>query len=137
MSVRDLIPWGRSNDRAPTVYRDAEQNPFVALHRQVNRLFDDVFREFDPPAPFAGPFWSANWPNVEVSETDKELRVVAEVPGIEEKDIEVLLDDGTLTLRGEKTSETEDKDLQFSERRTSMSFSSIPGTSAMKSRRTR
>lgn len=115
MSVRDLIPWGRSN-RASTVYRDAEQNPFVALHRQVNRLFDDVFNEFEAPTPFGRLSWSANWPNVEISETDNELRVIAEVPGLEEKDIEVLLDEGVLTLRGEKKSETEDKERQFSER---------------------
>ena len=55
-------------------------------------------------------------PNVEISETDNELRVIAEVPGLEEKDIEVLLDEGVLTLRGEKKSETEDKERQFSER---------------------
>lgn len=42
--------------------------------------------------------------------------MTAEVPGMEEKDIEVLLDDGVLTLRGEKRSETEDKNRQFSER---------------------
>ena len=47
---------------------------------------------------------------------DKEIKVTAEVPGMEDKDIEVLLDDGVLTLRGEKRSETEDKDRQFSER---------------------
>jgi HSP20 family protein len=116
MSVRDLIPWGRSSNRVPTVYRDAEQNPFVALHRQVNRLFDDVFNEFEAPTPFGRLSWSANWPNVEISETDNELRVIAEVPGLEEKDIEVLLDEGVLTLRGEKKSETEDKERQFSER---------------------
>ena len=42
--------------------------------------------------------------------------MTAEVPGLEEKDIEVLLDDGVLTLKGEKRSETEDKNKQFSER---------------------
>ena len=116
MSVRDLIPWGRSSNRVPTVFRDTEQNPFVALHRQVNRLFDDVFNEFEAPTHFGRLPWSANWPNVEISETDNELRVIAEVPGLEEKDIELLLDEGVLTLRGEKTSETEDKERQFSER---------------------
>ena len=43
-------------------------------------------------------------------------KVTAEVPGLEEKDVEVLLEDGVLTLKGEKRSETEDKDRQFSER---------------------
>ncbi|SDR63516.1 heat shock protein Hsp20 [Rhizobiales bacterium GAS113] len=118
MSVRDLIPWGRNNNRTPTVYRETEQNPFLALHREVNRLFDDVFRNFGSPAPTFGGLssWNAGWPNVEISETDKELRVTAEVPGLAEKDIDVLLEDGVLTLRGERRSETEDKDRQFSER---------------------
>ena len=115
MNVRDLIPWGRGN-RNPAIYSDADQNPFLALHRQVNQLFDDAFREFDVPTRFGSLSWSANWPNVEISETDTELRVTAEVPGLEEKDIEVLLNEGVLTLRGEKKSETEDKDQQFSER---------------------
>jgi len=117
MNMRDLIPWGRSSP-APSAYRDSEQNPFLALHREVNRLFDNVFRSFDAPIPAFSRLssWSSGWPNVEISENDKEVRVTAEVPGLEEKDIDVTLDDGVLTLRGEKRSETEDKDRQFSER---------------------
>jgi HSP20 family protein len=116
MNMRDLIPWGRPNQKAPTVYRDAD--PFMTLHREVNRLFDDVFHSFDGFGRWPGVTtgWAANWPNVEVSETDKEVRVTAEMPGLEEKDVEVLLDDGVLTLRGERKSETEDKNRQFSER---------------------
>lgn len=53
---------------------------------------------------------------MEISDGEKEIRVTAEVPGLEEKDIEVLLEDGVLTLKGEKRSETEDRDRQFSER---------------------
>ncbi|WP_353642718.1 Hsp20/alpha crystallin family protein [Mesorhizobium sp. WSM2239] len=121
MNMRELIPWGRnglSNNQAPSVYRDSDQDPFLALHREVNRLFDDVFRGFDSRLPSFGqtfPF-SRGWPSVEISETDKDIHVTAEVPGLEEKDMEVLLDDDMLTLRGEKRSETEDKDRHFSER---------------------
>ena len=50
---------------------------------------------------------SAGWPHVEVSETDEELRVVAELPGLGERDIEVTLHDGMLTLKGEKKSESQ------------------------------
>jgi len=116
MSVRDLIPWGRN--QAATLYRDDERDPFLSLHREVNRLFDDAFRGFGSGlSSFGGPSALANsWPNVEISDDDKQLKVTAEVPGLEEKDIEVLLDDGVLTLKGEKRSETEDKDKQFSER---------------------
>ncbi len=119
MSVRDLIPWGRNNgNQAPTVLRDDDRDPFLSLHREVNRLFDDVFRGFGPGLPAFGSAsaFGAGWPNVEIADTDKEIKVTAEVPGLEEKDIEVLLNDGVLTLRGEKRSENEDKDRQFSER---------------------
>jgi HSP20 family protein len=117
MNVRDLIPWGQTANQAPSVYRDIEQSPFLSLHREVNRLFDDVFRGFDGLSAFGRfPSLRPGWPNVEISDTDKDIRVSAEVPGLEEKDIEVLLEDGVLVLRGEKKSETEDKDRQFSER---------------------
>jgi len=112
MNVRDLIPWGRGASPAPTVYRDSD-NPFLSLHREVNRLFDDFFRGFDTPAPFGR--WGS-WPSVEVSETDKDIRITAEMPGLEEKDVDVLLEDGMLTLRGERKSETESADRHFSER---------------------
>jgi HSP20 family protein len=84
----------------------------------MNRLFDDVFRGFDSRLPAFGslPSFSAGWPKVEISDSNKEIKVTAEIPGLEEKDVEVLLEDGVLTLKGEKRSEIEDKDKQFSER---------------------
>ncbi|TIS00994.1 MAG: Hsp20/alpha crystallin family protein [Mesorhizobium sp.] len=115
MSVRDLIPWGRNNgNQVPSVFRDGERDPFLSLHREVNRLFDDVFRGFGSGLPSLGGV--SGWPSVEISDNEKEIKVAAEVPGLDEKDIEVLLDDGVLTLKGEKRSETEDKERQFSER---------------------
>jgi HSP20 family protein len=57
-----------------------------------------------------------SWPNIEVNETDKQVSIIAELPGLEEKDVEVELSDGTLAIRGEKKTETEDKDRLFSER---------------------
>lgn len=52
MSVRDLIPWSRGNgDQLPSVFRDNDRDPFLSLHREVNRLFDDVFRGFDSSLP--------------------------------------------------------------------------------------
>ncbi|PBB30567.1 Hsp20/alpha crystallin family protein [Mesorhizobium sp. WSM3868] len=119
MGVRDLIPWGRNNgNQAPTLFRAGDRDPLLSLHREVNRLFDDVFRGVGSNLPaFSGASaFSGSWPSVEISDGEKEVKVTAEVPGLEEKDIEVLLDDGVLTLKGEKRSETEDKDRQFSER---------------------
>jgi HSP20 family protein len=119
MSVRDLIPWGRnSGDQTPALFRDGDRDPFLSLHREVNRLFDDVFRGFGSGLPSWGTAsaFSGGWPSVEISDDEKHIKVTAEVPGLEEKDIEVLLNDGVLTLKGEKHSETEDKDRKFSER---------------------
>jgi HSP20 family protein len=84
----------------------------------MNRLFEDFSREFGL-APFGQGrlFGGADgWPNVEVSETDKEVTVTAELPGLDEKDIEVALANGVLAIKGEKKTESEDKDRLFSER---------------------
>ena len=113
MSVRDLIPWGRGGNRAPSVYRNDQTEPFLALHREMNRLFDEAFRGFDAPSLFGR---MPSWPSVEIGETEQEVRVTAEMPGMDESGVEVLLEDGALVLRGEKKAETEDKERQFSER---------------------
>jgi len=114
MNMRDLIPWGRSEQTTPSRYRD-EADPFMTLHREMNRLFDDVFRGFEM-APLGSMGRPPGWPHVEVVETDKDIRISAELPGLEDKDVEVLMGDGVLTIRGEKRSEIEDKARAFSER---------------------
>lgn len=113
MNMRDLIPWGRTQ-QTPSRYRE-EGDPFMTLHREMNRLFDDVFRGFDM-APFGNMSRMAAWPHVEVVENDKDVRISAELPGLDDKEVEVLMGDGVLTIRGEKKSEIEDKERAFSER---------------------
>lgn len=56
------------------------------------------------------------WPSVEVVETEQGLRVSAELPGLDEKDVELTIEDGVLTLRGEKRAETTDKERGYTER---------------------
>ncbi|AMK22891.1 MULTISPECIES: Hsp20/alpha crystallin family protein [Sphingomonadaceae] len=120
MAFRDLIPWSRQENRLPVPVgvernRDNDTHPLLSLHRGMNRLFDDAFRGFGVPA-FAGFDRAAGWPHVELGETDKEIRVTAELPGLDEKDVEITVEDGVLTLRGEKRSEVEDRDRGYSER---------------------
>ncbi len=81
----------------------------------MNRLFDDVFRGFGVPA-FGGIDRSVSWPHVELGETANEIRVTAELPGLDEKNVDISLEDGVLTLRGEKRAEVDDKDRGYSER---------------------
>jgi len=114
MSMRDLVPWSRQGSAAPAVYRDEERNPFLGLRQDIDRLFDDVVRGSMPNLGLGRSAMS--WPSVEVGESDREIRITAEMPGMTDKDIELLVEDGVLTLRGEKKSETEDKDRGYSER---------------------
>jgi len=111
MAFRDMIPWSRQQQLAPQ--RDAF-DPFTTLHREMNRLFDDAFRGF-------GSFGSLNrmgtplmegqfgWPKLELSETDKTVTVSAELPGLSEKDVQVEIANGVLTIRGEKKAERSDE----------------------------
>jgi HSP20 family protein len=116
MAIKDLIPWN-NRGREIGVHRGAEAHPFLTLHREMNRMFDDVFRGFDL-APFASAraFDGLGWPQIDVDETDKELRITAELPGLDEKDVSLEIANGVLSISGEKKSETEDKDRRFSER---------------------
>lgn len=118
MNMRDLIPWTRSQDILPELFRDERSSPFLTLHREMNRLLEEAFRGFASPS-LAGrraDFVNPAWPKLEVAETEKQITVSAEIPGMEEKDVELLLNDGNLIIRGEMKSETEDKERQFSER---------------------
>jgi HSP20 family protein len=108
MAIRDIVPWARG--RSPTTFRGEETNPVLALHREMNRVFDDffrgdLFRGFDEAIPGIGR--SRGWPRTDLVETDAEYRVSAELPGLEEKDIEIVLHDNILTIKGEKTVESE------------------------------
>ncbi len=111
MAMRDLIPRGRSRS---SVARSESVNPLAAFHDEMNRLFDDFWRGFDGFGSM--PSFSFGYPHVEVSETDRELRVEAELPGMDMNDVEVLLHDGVLTLRGERKREEEDRSRRLSER---------------------
>jgi HSP20 family protein len=118
MNIRDLVPWTRGSDQTPNLYRDEGLSSLSTLHREMNRLFEEVLRGFDSPSLFGRrqALGAMNWPRIEVNETDKEIVVSAEIPGLDEKDVELLIDDGRLIVRGEKRAEVEDKERQFSER---------------------
>lgn len=82
-------------------------DPFASLRRDMERVFEDFSRDFgwDPPATAD----MATAPRIDVSETDAEIKMEAELPGVEEKDVEVVLSDGCLTIKGEKKQEKKKK----------------------------
>jgi HSP20 family protein len=86
-------------------------DPFMSLHREMNRLFDDVFRGSmgdlsRQPGSSGSNFVPAH---MDVSETENEVRICAELPGVDQNDVDVTLDDDVLTIRGEKKLEREDE----------------------------
>jgi HSP20 family protein len=92
-------------------------NPMLQLHREIDRLFDDAFRSFGLPA-LSLPRFESDWPGLlkpalDIQETDKQYRISLEVPGVEQKDIEITLDDDVLTVRGEKRQQLEKKEGGF------------------------
>ena len=108
MSIKDLVP---RIGRKPLPVRQEDADPFRDFQRQMNRLFDDFFGGIPLAERGTGAGWApaAFTPRVDVSETDTEVKVSAELPGMDEKDITVELQDDVLTLRGEKKSAQEEK----------------------------
>lgn len=105
MAHRHLQPY---SGRRPLGERVAGFTPFGDLQREVNRLFDDMFG-----APYRGPETrgreQGNWltPRIDMTESDEELRVCVEVPGVAQEDVEVIVEDDMLTIRGEKKASAE------------------------------
>lgn len=102
--MRSLIPFSWRNDTA----QKGEPDPFTAMQREINR----VFSEFGSKEPLS---WqgSALSPRIDVAETDTAVEVTAELPGLDEKDFDVVLKDDLLTLKGEKKSEREEKNKDY------------------------
>jgi len=89
------------------------------FHREFDRIFDQAFRGFG-----TAPSWF-DWalsprmadgmlkPTLDLSATDKEYTVTVEIPGVDEKDVKLEIANDTLTIRGEKKHEKEEKDKSY------------------------
>lgn len=109
LSMRDLLPW--RPEKAPARRTGADLHPLEGLHREIDRLFEDMGWGFTRPLFGEMDRWTGlPMPKVEVHEDDKAFRVSAELPGMDENDVEVILRDDRLTIKGEKKEEkTEEK----------------------------
>ena len=103
MAIRDLVPLGKKSVRV----KREDENPFALLRREMDSLFDNFFHGFgiEPFESRMGAFA----PKVDMTENDKEIKISAELPGVDEKDIDVSLQKDMLTIKGEKKEEKEDK----------------------------
>ena len=90
-----------STTKAPTISRGTRLTPFSLLQGEIDRVFDNFtnWRGFDV----------AFNPSMEVTETDKSIEISTELPGLDEKDVEISIANDILTIRGEKKAEKEEK----------------------------
>jgi len=86
---------------------------FSSLHREIDRVFDQFHSNENWPLSALTSDNGKLAPRVNISETEKEIEVTAELPGVDEKEIDVSLTDDLLTIKGEKKSETEKTEKDF------------------------
>ncbi|MGK2963805.1 MAG: Hsp20/alpha crystallin family protein [Gemmatimonadaceae bacterium] len=84
------------------IYRNSVSTPVFGLRREIDRLFEDTFGRGDGMNS-----WT---PAVDVRESDNELTLEVELPGIQPEDVEITAENGVLTVRGEKRSERKEGD---------------------------
>ena len=82
----------------------------VTLREKMNRLFEDAASTRGEERDLVGSTWC---PSCDIYETENEIVVTAELPGVKEEDIEVKIEDNTLTLRGDRKLEKEVKEENY------------------------
>ncbi len=117
LDLKSLIPWGHKKDnetaRQP-VKREPAGDPFLSLRQEMDRLFDNFTTGWGGAFPRLLPeetdTWFPGMPSVDVKDEEKKLTISAELPGVDEKDIDVILEGDILTIRGEKNYDQEEKE---------------------------
>jgi HSP20 family protein len=103
MATRFLAPYSGRSLRG--------YDPLLDLHREMNRLFDDMFGFGSSSGSGSGGAMAgyASAPRLDMHESEQELTIEAELPGVDPKDLDVRLDGDMLTISGEKRSRRDDK----------------------------
>jgi HSP20 family protein len=91
---------------------DNSLQPITSLQTQINRMFNDFFSNDNwPLIPSTFQNFSRSGivvPSVDLSESDKEYHITAELPGLSSDEVDITLNDNSLTISGEKKEEYED-----------------------------
>jgi len=108
MKVKNLLPAISRRNQIE------EDHPFYNLQWEMNSLFDDFFRGGSLLARgFSSAAEAFFTPHVDVKETEKEFIINAELPGVDEKNVEVTVSDDSVIIKGEKKEEKEDKSKNY------------------------
>lgn len=102
MPLRDLIPRKAGPEAG---------HPLLSLRHEMDRLFEDFFHGWDL-APFAGAR-GMEVPKIDLAETNKEVKVSADLPGTDPKDVDISVSGNVLTIKGERKEEKEEKEKDY------------------------
>ncbi len=104
----NILPLRRRGNTMPA--RRENESPVMAIQNEMNRMFDQFFN--DPFTLLSVPTLRSVadfMPRIDVSETDASMQVTAELPGMDEKDIQLSLENDSLIISGEKKNDVEEK----------------------------
>lgn len=120
MALGEIVPWRWGtfprSDRDQRAI-DGFRGSIASLHREMDRLFESLWNEGFGPSPQLG-----NWaglevmPQLDVTEDEKAFSVKVDLPGMDEKDVDVTLSDRVLTIRGKKEEDKEEKGKDYHRR---------------------
>lgn len=131
MDISKLAPWNwfkkeeeQQGASLPVKRQDQpvpaqHSHPLSQLHGEIDRLFEEAFRGFGIPSLWGGRMFPAltqtDWlkPTLDVGATDKEYTISVELPGVDQKDVQLEVVNDTLLIKGEKKQEKEEKDKDF------------------------
>jgi HSP20 family protein len=103
VTLEDIMESRLPRSSASNTPAETQKDPFSMLRQEINDLFSSF-------SNFPSRSWASQMsPRLDVSETDQELDIDAELPGVDEKDIEITLAGDTLTIRGERKNGQEEK----------------------------
>lgn len=110
MAFKDLIPWQRED------HKKNGEPVMISFQREMNKLFDDFFSGFEHSTAFTTNDF---FPRVNVKEDKNNFTVSTELPGMDENDVEITINENTLKICGEKKvdTETEKENYHYVERK--------------------
>ncbi len=102
MPISDLLPWNKDRDKY-SIQRQDQLDPFD-FQSEMNQMIADFFQDplEEMPARKLRDLRSGFYPRLDISENEKEIHISADMPGMDEKDIDLTLENGMLMIKGEK-----------------------------------
>ncbi len=119
MPIRDLTPWNwfrGTRDLAPHQQPSNMnvESPLLNLQRDIDRMFDNFLQGFNVPYSVRPAGINAMAaPRINITETRDAYQISAELPGVEEQDVDISLSGDVLTIKGERREEQESSERNY------------------------